>query len=61
VTSGTHPDQNRKTEFLYNIDGLVSELRAYDGASTYQQTRYFYGTSLGGATPAVYRRDLWLR
>ncbi|NLE39470.1 MAG: RHS repeat protein, partial [Pirellulaceae bacterium] len=58
VASATGPDEDVTVEFEYNSAGRLVTLTAVNAATGNQQTRYVYGTAVGGATPAVYSNDL---
>jgi hypothetical protein len=58
VVSGTDPDQNRTTEFVYNSDGLVTDLVAWNSTTGNQATKYAYGTAVSFTSPDVHRNDL---
>ena len=56
VTNSTADDQNRTTEFAYNLDGKMTTLTARNAVTGDQVTQWVYGTNLQNS--GVARKDL---
>jgi len=52
VSGGTASDQNRETDYVYNVDGQVLTLTAKNATTGDQVTRYVYGTTLSDSNVA---------